>query len=189
MGYGIYEYLSLGYGPEEIEALEGYNWDTRKTIMKDLETDKALDLLKAGKAAARSARKMEKTDRSVAKTKHQEAIKLYTEAYQLADKMKNQVNKMAEPENLGQRILSHFTPLWIFKFPSSEVTDVSPNFMVMSDGSVGGGVTVTHTTYTDSMSRGTKSGVKRSFQERMNLFMKRLSEEISHEKNAVKRCS
>lgn len=190
MQYGIYDYLVLGYGPDEVEALEGYNWDTRQSIMKNPKVEEALQKLKEGKGAFKSGRKSERTkDFASAKKYFQEAMSKYTTAYKLADELKSEVNKMAEPDNLGQRILSHFTPLWAFKFPRSEVTDVSPTVTVRSDGSLGMGVTVTHTTYTDYMSKGTKSGVKRNFQERMNLFMKTLSQEIGNCKAAISRCS
>lgn len=91
----------------------------------------------------------------------EEAAKAFKESNKLCIEMKTKVDAAPEPEKMGEKILSHLTPVL--------------TIMPRTDTKVIGNVTIT-TYYPDVMSTTTKSGVKQSIQERFNRFAYILSE-------------
>ena len=85
---------------------------------------------------------------------------------------------MGEPENILQRLLSYFTPLFMWKFPETKLDSVSPTFGFDTDGNTTVGAQLNYVSYEDDMSKTTKSRVKNSFQKRMNLFLQNCNDQI-----------
>jgi hypothetical protein len=135
-------------------ANEGYNMDIAKMI-KDADVQKARNLYKEANKLYRSKN-------------YTEALNKYKEGIALIYAMKTKVDNMPEPKSRSEKILSWFTPIFTL-MPQEEAT-----------GAVytGNGTIVTYTSYSDSMSRGTSNSVKRSLQERFNLFIKRSEDRI-----------
>lgn len=183
--YSSFELVLEGFGPEEfqeVEAFEGYNIDTKKSIKNNPKLDQLLEALHDAKQATKEGKVLEKKahDKTGAIKQYKLAITKYGEAYTLVGQLKADVDNLMEPNNFGEKILSYFTPLWMWKFPREE-----------TNGAIytGSGYVVMTTTYTDTMSKSTKSAIKRSFQERMNLQAKRIRDMIAVNQKYIKRCS
>ena len=181
--FSSYALCLEGYSIEEIEALEGYNLDTKRNIkMMNPELKEVLAVLKEANYAYREGQRARKREKDLAKARklYREAIDHYQKARNICVGLKGKADTLAEPSNLGERLLSHFTPLWMFGFPREETNGayMAGNTMVIMT-----------TTYTDRMSMDTKSGVKRSFQERMNLQLKKIDDAVALCNKMIKKCS
>ncbi len=137
-------------------ALEGANMDMAKLIKAD-EVKRARALFKEAKKLRRQHQ-------------YDEAIKKLKEGGVLIAKMKTIVEKMPEPESRGSKILSYFTPIFTL-MPSSELTDVKVIPVLGNDGNITFMIEYQFSTYTDRMSKETKSSVKRNLQYKFNLFL------------------
>ena len=101
-----------------------------------------------------------------------EAYKYFSKAYKMCDEMKKIVDQAREPEKFTEKLFGYLTPIF------STMRDSETTGAIYT----GSGVVTISTTYTDSMSKGTKSAVKRNIQERFNLFKKQISDYIAMSK-------
>ena len=137
---------------------EGYNMDTAKLI-KD---PRVYEMRRMSKYAIKAYKV----------GVFSEAYKYFSKAYKMCDEMKKIVDQAREPEKFTEKLFGYLTPIFS-TMPDSETTGA-----IYTGTSV---VTIS-TTYTDSMSVGTKSAVKRNIQERFNLFKKQISDYVAMSK-------
>ena len=143
---------------DEYPVTEGYNMDTAKLI-KDPRVYKMRIMSKYAVTAYKVG-------------VFSEAYKYFSKAYKMCDEMKKIVDQAREPEKFTEKLFSYLTPIF------STMRDSETTGAIYT----GSGVVTISTTYTDFMSRGTKSAVKRNIQERFNLFKKQISDYVAMSK-------
>lgn len=150
------EYLESFIISDEEIATEGYNLDTKDVIKNNAKRTEIIALRKSIGKQVRAGIKAK--DPNILKA----ALRDIDKAYKLIYSFKDEIAQLDEPENMKERAAGWFTPIFDFWLPKVEVQQY-------------GNVTVM-TQYTDSMSKDTKSSVKKSYQLRMNNLLHYLSE-------------
>ena len=164
-------------------ALEGYNMDTAKAIRTNPKTKELIDFLTRAKDLQKSAKKLKKSDPDAAVSNCQDAIRLYEDAIKKAMEFKKEIDALREPGGKMEKFLSGLTPLFMWRFPYKEFDhmEVSPGGYMTSSGGYGATLnfTAVYKVYNDDMSNKTLSEVKKSAQQRMNLFIKNCNDQIA----------
>lgn len=158
-------------------ANEGYNIDTLKAIKGSKEYKDLVAAMNKAKSLNKDANKSKDFK------KFKAAADAYKEAGECAVALKEFINKQREPVGFFEKLCSHLTPIFDFKFPEVEVgmdrQDILATGLSLAAnalGGNGGGTIYYHTkTYGDKDSMTTGSDVKSSYHKRMNLLIKRIT--------------
>lgn len=162
-----------------IPAEEGQNIDTVRSIRKSSEYEEMLSTLKSAKALEKAARKDKKNPEC-----WKNALDEYEKIPELIIKLKQKIDNEPELDGFWQKVFSNLTPIWEWRFPEDEVN----NFIYIPLGN-SSYTYIERTTYHDELSNKTNSAVKRSYQQRMNLFIKNTNSKISFLKAKIKKLS
>lgn len=156
-------------------AEEGINMNTRKSIHTSKEYTDLINAMKAAKSAEKEAKRDKKNIK-----KWENALNEYNKIPQLVNALKNRIDQEPELDGIWQKICSALTPIFEWKFPEDEVN----NFLYIPMGN-STYINYQTTTYHDDLSEKTNSSVKKSYQLRMNLFLKNTKSKISYIKNKI----
>ena len=112
------------------------------------------------------------------------ALSEYKKNPELIIKLKHRIDNEPELDSFWQKVCYNLTPILEWRFPEDEIN----NFVYIPMGN-SSYTYIERTTYHDELSNNTNSAVKRSYQRRMNLFIKNTNSKISFLKAKIKKLS